>query len=34
MEPGPMIGGMLTGALVTLLVLPIVYQIVIGRRRV
>ena len=30
----PMIGGMLTSALVTLLVLPIVYQIVIGRRRV
>jgi outer membrane protein TolC len=29
----PMIGGMLTSALVTLLVLPIVYQIVIGRRR-
>jgi Cu(I)/Ag(I) efflux system membrane protein CusA/SilA len=30
----PMIGGMLTSALVTLLVLPIVYQMIIGRRRV
>jgi Cu(I)/Ag(I) efflux system membrane protein CusA/SilA len=29
----PMIGGMLTSALVTLLVLPIVYQLIIGRRR-
>lgn len=29
----PMIGGMLTSALVTLLVLPIAYQLTIGRRR-
>jgi Cu(I)/Ag(I) efflux system membrane protein CusA/SilA len=30
----PMVGGMLTSALVTLLALPIIYQLLIGRRRI